>query len=141
ITVPRNTPPRRPSTVSRKSVGAHSRAYGPRMRGVVTECATCHHALSASCSKNAFSTRHGGASMTIATSRPGATLDFYMGIYYRQWSIVDRASSISSSCSGLRSAVGACLRDQVFHFTHQRRDVIRDAVLDGPFDSACVCVL
>ena len=37
ITVPRNTPPSRPSTSSRKSVGAHSTAYGPSARGVVTD--------------------------------------------------------------------------------------------------------
>src|SRR5579872_1309321 len=71
-TVPRKTPPSRPRISSRKSVGAHSNAYGPNARGVVTECATCHHAPSASASKNAFSTRWAGAAMTIETSRWGA---------------------------------------------------------------------
>src|SRR5262249_42692730 len=71
ITVPRKTPPSRPSTSSRKSVGAHSIAYGPSTRGVVTDRATCHQACSAAPSKNAFSTWLMGALITICTSRPG----------------------------------------------------------------------
>src|SRR5262245_63884585 len=68
MTVPRNTPPRRPSRSSRYSVGGHSIAYGPSTRGVVTERAACHHAPSAAGSKNDRSTVSAGALITIEIS-------------------------------------------------------------------------
>src|SRR5262249_31786219 len=114
-TVPLKTPPRRPRISSQKSVGAHSTTYGPSGRGVVTECDTCHHAVSASASKKAFITRPAGAVMIAVTSRLGA------------------ARLLSR---GRVDALGSRARHHLFDLAHQRRHVVGNAVLDGPLDAA-----
>src|SRR3954462_1125891 len=118
-TVPRNTPPSRPRISSQKSVGCHSMAYGPSSRGVVTECATCHQALSAAGSKNARMTRPAGAAMIVVTSRLGAGAKLWLA-------------------GGGVDALRASARDHLLDLAHQRRHVIRDAVLDRPLDAAAV---
>src|SRR4051794_27459681 len=117
--VPRNTPPSRPRISSRNSVGGHSMAYGPSSRGVVTECATCHQALSAAGSKKACMTRPAGAAMIAVTSRLGAGAKLWLA-------------------GGGVDALRASARDHLLDLAHQRRHVIRDAVLDRPLDAAAV---
>jgi len=80
MTVPRNTPPSRPSVSSLKSVGAHAIVYGPSTRGAVTACDTCSQAFSASGSKNAFMIRATGVAMTTETSRAGSGAAAGLGI-------------------------------------------------------------
>ena len=132
--VPRKTPPSRPRTSSRKSVGAHSIAYGPSTRGVVTECATCHQAPSASASKNAFSTRPGGAAMTRSTSRLGAA-------WTRELSAGSASGRLTAVPPWLWTRCARARDDHVLDLAHQRRHVVRDAVLDRPLDAAAVRAL
>ena len=70
ITVPRNTPPRRPSSSSRSSL-AHSTAYGPSARGVVTDRIVRHHVVRLGPSKNASTTARGAALMSTDSSIVG----------------------------------------------------------------------
>src|SRR6478672_11955316 len=122
MTVPRNTPPRRPSRSSRNSVGVDSIAYGPRIRGVVTARLACHHVASASGSKNARITTAGGTATNASRSRAVIPL-------------IRRAGGRA------RVPLGAGAGDHLLHFTHQRGNVIGDALLDGPLDAAAVHVL
>src|SRR3954470_15029874 len=115
--VPRNTPPSRPRISSRNSVGGHSMAYGPSSRGVVTERLTCHQALSAAASKKARMTRPAGAAMIAVTSRLGAGAKLWLA-------------------GGGVDALRAGPRHHLLDLAHQRRHVIRNAVLDRPFDAA-----
>src|SRR3954471_199559 len=98
MTVPRNTPPRRPSVSSLNSVGAHAIAYGPSTRGVVTACDTCSHALSASGSKNAFSTRLTGAAMAMEMSSEGGDAGLDNAFHHTamiEWRYVAAAARVS----------------------------------------------
>ena len=76
-------------------------AYGPSVRGAVTECATPHQACSASGSKNAFRTTAGGRGDDDDTSRPGVAEAGGLGLR-----AITGAAIIPSGPSGARAAAG-----------------------------------
>src|SRR5262245_35701545 len=88
-------------------------------------------------------TRPGGAAITAATSRFGdlvISIDQATNTKSPNHSITKSHRALLSP-SGRSLALRASARHHLFHFPHQRRYVIRDAILDRPLDAAAVCVL
>ena len=128
------------------------RVHAKRSRRV-TECDTFHHAWSVSASKNAFMTRRGGAGITAVTSSlAGAILSplpsLPAGTEVARYLVTPPSLTRDGRdprdggghLPGLLTAtparralvLGAGARHHILHFRHQRRDVIRNAVLDCP---------